>query len=109
MIEDGQVTEHAKQIWWAGVNAARADRLIESHVRTAGNLLHIGTQTLPGDSISRLALVGVGKAAEAMAYGFFSPPSFNRSGRGPCDPSDPGLYPDNEVGREQIGWNLGLH
>lgn len=72
MIEDGQVTEHAKQIWWAGVNAARADRLIESHVRTAGNLLHIGKQTLPGDSISRLALVGAGKAAEAMAYGFLT-------------------------------------
>jgi len=70
MIGDGLVTEHAKQIWWSGVEAARADRLLRRHIQTTGNRLQIGNARFSGEAIHRVVLIGFGKAAEAMAYGF---------------------------------------
>lgn len=72
MIRDGLVTEHAKQIWWSGVEAARADRLTRRYINASGNTLRIGDSIFSGDAISRLVLIGAGKASEAMAYGFLS-------------------------------------
>src|SRR4051794_21466499 len=59
----------AQQIWRAGVAAVLPERLIPENVRVDGGWLALGDQLLDLDSIARIAIVGAGKAAGAMAVG----------------------------------------
>ncbi len=57
----------AERIWRAGVAAVAPERLIREHVVVDGNRLHVGDETMDMRSIERIAIVGAGKAAGAMA------------------------------------------
>jgi len=62
-----QLRRHARQIWWAGVEAVRSDRLVREALRLDGSTLTIGEETLPLEQIRRIAVVGAGKAGAGMA------------------------------------------
>src|SRR3972149_5272738 len=57
----------AERIWRAGVAAAAPDRLIGSHVRIDGDSLIVGDEIIDLRNVGRIAIVGAGKAAGAMA------------------------------------------
>src|SRR3981189_997088 len=57
----------AERIWWAGVAAVLPERLIPENVRVDGDWLAVGDDLLDLRSIGRIAIVGAGKAAGAMA------------------------------------------
>ncbi len=57
----------AERIWRAGVAAVLPERLIPEHVRVDGDWLAVGDELLNLHSIGRIAIVGAGKAAGAMA------------------------------------------
>jgi glycerate 2-kinase len=57
----------AERIWRAGVAAVLPDRLIPENVHVDGNWLVVGDDLLDLRSIGRIAIVGAGKAAGAMA------------------------------------------
>ncbi|MDG2015353.1 MAG: DUF4147 domain-containing protein, partial [Pirellulaceae bacterium] len=71
-IADGSLTIDAKNIWAAGVSAARADRLLAPWIETTGETLCIGNCQFAADEVKRIFLAGAGKAALAMAVGFLS-------------------------------------
>jgi hydroxypyruvate reductase len=56
-----------ERIWRAGVAAVMPDRLVQSHVRVEGHWLIIGEDTVDLRGVERIAIVGAGKAAGAMA------------------------------------------
>ena len=58
---------HAEQIWRAGVTAVTPERLIPSQVRVDGDTLSIADEMIDLRRIERIAIVGAGKAAGAMA------------------------------------------
>jgi glycerate 2-kinase len=57
----------AERIWRAGVAAVLPERLIPENVRVDGNWLAVGDEFLDLRLIGRIAIVGAGKAAGAMA------------------------------------------
>ena len=57
----------ALQIWQAGVEAVRSQRLVRQWIRVEGETLVTGNNSLPLDSIRRIAVVGAGKAGAGMA------------------------------------------
>jgi hydroxypyruvate reductase len=57
----------AEQIWRAGVDAAMPARLVQSHVRLDGDVLLIDDEAIDLRGVRRIAVVGAGKAAGAMA------------------------------------------
>jgi glycerate 2-kinase len=57
----------AERIWWAGVNAVRPDRLVPEHVQVDNEWLVVGDDALDLRKLGRIAIVGAGKAAGAMA------------------------------------------
>jgi hydroxypyruvate reductase len=57
----------AEQIWWAGVQAVLPERLITSHVRRDDYMLLIDDEAIDLHGVRRIAIVGAGKAAGAMA------------------------------------------
>ena len=57
----------AERIWRAGVAAVLPERLIPENVRVDGDWLAVGDELLDLRSIGRIAIVGAGKAAGAMA------------------------------------------
>jgi len=57
----------AEQIWRAGVAAVLPERLIPENVRVEDDGLAVGDELLDLRSIGRIAIVGAGKAAGAMA------------------------------------------
>jgi len=59
----------AMKIWRAGVAAVQSEMLVKQHVRVASGQLMIGSQTFPLDSLSRIIVVGAGKAGAGMALG----------------------------------------
>jgi glycerate 2-kinase len=59
----------ALRIWQAGVEAVRAERLMEQVVRVNGASLEIAGETIPLENVGRLAVVGAGKAGAGMAVG----------------------------------------
>jgi len=59
--------DDAERIWRAGVAAVSPARLIRENVRVDGDYLFIGDETIDLRSIRRIAIVGAGKAAGAMA------------------------------------------
>ncbi|MCA9055877.1 MAG: DUF4147 domain-containing protein, partial [Planctomycetaceae bacterium] len=64
--------EQALQIWRAGVDAVRADRLVRDAVHVSGDELDVCGKrfALPRDG--RLVVVGAGKAGAGMALGLES-------------------------------------
>jgi glycerate 2-kinase len=62
-----QLRRDALQIWQAGVDAVRPQRLIPQSLRVEGDSLLLGDEAIPLDAIHRIAVVGAGKAGAAMA------------------------------------------
>lgn len=62
--------DDAIAIWQAGVDAVRAPVLVRNVVRRDGDVLIVGDERLPVADISRIAVVGAGKAGAGMAAGF---------------------------------------
>ncbi|MBN2296508.1 MAG: DUF4147 domain-containing protein [Pirellulales bacterium] len=61
------VTQHALQIWQAGVDAVRSERLIGENLSVDGSTLLVGEEVVELDSIERIIVVGAGKAGAGMA------------------------------------------
>ncbi len=61
--------DDAWRIWLAGLEAVRADRLVERCVRRHGDTLHIGDEAIDLRGVGRIAVVGAGKAGAGMAAG----------------------------------------
>jgi glycerate 2-kinase len=59
-----------ERIWRAGVAAVLPERLVPEHVQVDGNWLVIDDDSLDLSSVQRIAIVGAGKAAGAMAVAF---------------------------------------
>jgi glycerate 2-kinase len=64
-----QLCSDARQIWQAGLQAVRSDRLVENVVRVEGSILLVAAEPLELARIGRLAVVGAGKAGAGMAAG----------------------------------------
>ncbi len=62
-----QLRQHALQIWQAGVDAVRSDRLVRAALRVEGDTLWIGEEPFSLGAIERIAVVGAGKAGAGMA------------------------------------------
>jgi len=62
-----QLRADAEQIWRAGVSAVMPERLIGSQIRVDGNFLLVDDEAFDLGDIERIAIVGAGKAAGAMA------------------------------------------
>jgi len=57
----------ALQIWQAGVDAVRSERLVSEALRVEGSTLAVGGERIRLDAIRRIAVVGAGKAGAGMA------------------------------------------
>lgn len=65
-----QLRSHALQIWQAGVDAVRSDRLVRQTLRVDGGWLEIGdVAQLELSKLRRIVVVGAGKAGAGMATG----------------------------------------
>src|SRR5262245_51289095 len=62
-----QLRADAERIWRAGVAAVLPDRLIPEHVHFDGHWLCVAEDAIDLAAIERIAIVGAGKAAGAMA------------------------------------------
>lgn len=62
-----QLTQHALEIWQAGVEAVTPSRLFRDKVRLEGTCLVVEHVELEFSGVRRLVVVGAGKAAAAMA------------------------------------------
>ena len=62
-----QLRADVERIWRAGVAAVRPDRLVPEHVHVDGEWLVVGEETIDLRRVERIAVVGAGKAAGAMA------------------------------------------
>ena len=62
-----QLRREAVQIWQAGVEAVRSERLVRRALRIENSTLVVGDQRLELASIGRIAVVGAGKASGGMA------------------------------------------
>lgn len=74
-----QVSRDAFDIWRYGVDAVRADRVVESQSSWDGRWLTLGEQTWDLKGCSRLILVGAGKACDGMLLGLLR--MLQKSGR----------------------------
>jgi glycerate 2-kinase len=61
------LTEHARLIWQAGVNAVDSGRLVKDVVSVDGHLLTIDGASVDLRKLSRIVVVGAGKAGAGMA------------------------------------------
>ncbi|MEA1950095.1 MAG: DUF4147 domain-containing protein [Planctomycetota bacterium] len=61
------LTRDALQIWQAGVDAVRSERLIAENLSVDGSTLLVGDEAIDLDSIDRIVAVGTGKAGTGMA------------------------------------------
>lgn len=64
-----QLQSDALAIWQAGVAAVRSGQLVRDNVLVEGDSLQIGDESLSLRDISRIAVVGAGKAGAGMAAG----------------------------------------
>jgi hydroxypyruvate reductase len=62
-----QLRRDAERIWRAGIAAVMPDRLVRAHVRVQGDTLLVGDLAIDLRRVGRIAVVGAGKAAGAMA------------------------------------------
>ncbi len=64
-----QLKKDAMAVWLAGVDSVRGGLLVRRFVKTDGQKLWIGDDTIELDGIRRIAVVGAGKAVAHMAVG----------------------------------------
>jgi hydroxypyruvate reductase len=64
---DSELRADAQRIWWAGVAAVAPERLIGSHLSIDRDVLIIDEAEIDLRAVERIAIVGAGKAAGAMA------------------------------------------
>jgi glycerate 2-kinase len=62
--------EDAWRIWRAGLDAVRADRLVERFVRREEGVLRVGDDAIELSDVGRIVVVGGGKAGAGMVAGF---------------------------------------
>lgn len=62
-----QLRRDARQIWQAGVDAVRPDRLLPEVVQVEGAALTVGDEVIDLNAVRRIEVVGAGKAGAAMA------------------------------------------
>ena len=62
-----QLRRDALQIWQAGVEAVRSQRLVRRALRVEGPMLVVGQHEIPLEEIRRIVVVGAGKAGAGMA------------------------------------------
>lgn len=62
-----QLRDDALRIWHAGLDAVRSDRLIRDAVHVDGHWLELGDERLDLREVSKIAVVGAGKAGAGMA------------------------------------------
>ena len=67
MNDSQTLTEHAKQIWQAGVDAVDSGRLVKNAVSVSQNSLTVGGEEFDLRGPSRIVVVGAGKAGAGMA------------------------------------------
>ena len=67
-----RLTQDALQIWQAGVEAVRADRVLRDSLRWDGKQLDIRGERIDLSGAKRLIIVGAGKAAGGMLEGLLS-------------------------------------
>jgi len=92
------LVQDAHQIWLAGVNAVRGDRLIEQTISLDDHFLHLGDLSIARDAFDSVLIVGAGKAVASMADAIdrILAPHIPTRGwvnvpDGTFDPSEPGL------------------
>jgi glycerate 2-kinase len=64
-----RLRQDAIQIWQAGLEAVRSDRLVHNFVRVESDVLTIGDDSIKLSDIRRILVVGAGKAGAGMAAG----------------------------------------
>ncbi len=62
-----QLRRDALQIWQAGVDAVRCERLVPAALRVDGSTLYFGDESLSLEPIRRIIVIGAGKAGAGMA------------------------------------------
>ena len=62
-----QLRRDALEIWQAGVDAVRSERLTCTALRVEDRWLMVGEERLPLEAIRRIVVVGAGKAGAGMA------------------------------------------
>jgi len=62
-----QLREEALQIWHAGLDAVRPQRLLPEVVRVVGQTLWVGDEEICLNEVGRMVVVGAGKAGGSMA------------------------------------------
>lgn len=66
---EAQLRQDALNIWKAGVDAVRSDRLVRDAVQLDGRQLLLADEVIDLDQIGRIVVVGAGKAGAGMAAG----------------------------------------
>lgn len=77
------LSEHARAIWQAGLDAVEPSALVAGAVRVGPRRIEIGELELPRKAVSSVTIVGGGKAGAGMARGLFG---VLREGLGPDFP-----------------------
>lgn len=67
MTSDQTLSEHAKQIWQAGVDAVDSERLVRNVVSVSQHCLTISDEEFDLRQLARIVVVGAGKAGAGMA------------------------------------------
>lgn len=67
MEHSTQVRDDARNIWQAGVDSVRADRLVHKALHCDANVLSLGEQTCDLSGVHQIAVVGGGKGGASMA------------------------------------------
>jgi glycerate 2-kinase len=67
MNDNHTLSEHARLIWLAGVDAVGSERLVRDVVSVSQQLLTIGDEKFGLQQLSRIVVVGAGKAGAGMA------------------------------------------
>src|SRR6478672_7838760 len=62
-----KLRQDVERIWRAGVAAVMPDRLVPEHEQIDGDWLLVDDDTIDLGQVERIAIVGAGKAAGAMA------------------------------------------
>ena len=69
-MNSARIRRDLQQIWQAGIDAVRADRLLQNAVQVDGNEIRIAGTSVPLADLDRIVVVGGGKAGGHMAAGF---------------------------------------
>ncbi len=69
-LNSARIRRELQQIWQAGIDAVRADRLVQNAVRITDNAIEVAGTSVPLADLDRIVVVGGGKASGHMAAGF---------------------------------------